>query len=248
MRLNATLLLTALLVTAGAWPTWGRVFYRRGHAERGYVAPERLGWAPAYRTRIRLNGGRGELDLLDNRASLQASLHQLHQAYETLGGQCFFYSSGYNAWGVVLVQGRVIRLFAFQLETDRQTLVMRLDQSEEDFLASQQVPQRHALESLPGHPGLRPTHLSADEGSGMALQVGRLNEVPDDVYAYYAEALDRDGWTAALPLPSHQREPSGFMLYARGREICLVRVQSSGQARETVLTLVYKKLDSKKVY
>lgn len=245
--MNRSALLLALLL-AVASGSEARVYQLRGHVHRGYVAPEQLGWAPAYRTRIRLNGGGGVVEMLESRDSLSVALAQLEEAYRLIGGRVFFYPAGTAAWGVVFAGDHVIRIFAFQAGSDRQTLFMRLDQSEKDFLASFEVPKKHALARVPGHPALRPTYVAVDEGTGLGMQVARVDETPDEVYFYYAQAMEKGGWAPALPLPSHRSEPSGFMLYTRGMELCLVSVQSSGQARESVLTLVHKKLDSGKVY
>jgi len=231
----------ALLVAGTVVPVSARVFVRRGYADRGYVAPEQLGWTAAYTTVVQLNGGSGQVEILESRADLDRTLGLMRDAYRRMGARCFIYPGDLAAWGLVFVQGRVIRFLAFAPLSGRQTLLLRLDQSEDDFLTSLHPPTDHALEDLPGYPGLRPVQCTVDEGTRTALQVAEVDAPPDEVHFRYAESMAAAGWTPALPLPSQQRDPSRFTLYLKGTELCLVSVRAGGGPRQAVLTLIRKR-------
>ena len=209
----------------------------RGDADpvRGVSAAEQ----PAYRTTLQLNGGSGDVDVRACPGSVSAVLERLTRSYREQGALAFHLAGEQLGWGVVLQNGRVIRLLAASAGQRQACLLFRFDQTDRNFSRSAEAAP--ALPpGLPAYPGSRVTRLMRNEATGTSVAFSTAVAGGPEVQRYFHRALSDAGWTGAL---GPRDEASG--VYLKGPELMCVTVLSAGIPGQCVITVLHRRLKAK---
>jgi len=223
----------AASVTASAW---GRVYYRWGSQPDQRLSADGLGWAVAHRSDLVVNGSAGGVEIMQSDRGVRASLAQLRAAYEMAGGHAAFHGNDDIGWGLALVDDRVVRILAFSLDGRPNALVVRREQSIEDFARSGKPERATPPPDFPVFPGSVPSYSASDPTTHTDITVSRTHAGSEDVRSYFDRELTSTGWTPALPTSTEAT------VYLRNHEICCLSVSSSGHANESVVILMRKRL------
>ncbi|TAN38327.1 MAG: hypothetical protein EPN23_02715 [Verrucomicrobia bacterium] len=196
-----------------------------------------VGEQAAYHTAMELNGAAAGMEVYGCAGSPSKVLERLIAAYQALGAQAFCVSGDKLGWGVVLLDGRVIRLLVADTGQHGMSTLFRLNQSEADFARSQQPPTAALPPSVPTFPGSQWTQTIRNETANSTVATATVTADPTAVLRYYAGAMPQAGWQPGLG--SHD-EISG--IYVRGRDLLLVAANSTGVRGRTVVILLHKRL------
>jgi|GEM_PF-1818785 len=235
---GAWVVLAALWLVAAALPAPALVF-SPGHGDSDPVRGLAPDAQPAYQATLQLNGGTGGVDVRVCPGSVAAVLERLIGAYREQGALAFCQSGDRLGWGVVLQNGRVIRLLAAQVGRRPSCLLFRFEQSEQNFTHSEN--ETPALPpGLPAYPGSRLTRLLRNADTGTSLAFSSATADPAEVLGYMQRALTDAGWTPAL---GARDETSG--VYLKGSELMCVTVNSAGKSGRCVITVLHRRLKAK---
>lgn len=214
-----------------------RVFESWGARSVDPVRAIMVGEQAAYHTTMAINGGAGALEVYACEGSPAQIFEKLIPAYQTLGGQAFCVSGEKLGWGIVLLDGRVIRLLVANTGRHNTSTLFRIEQSEADFLRSQQPPPAALPPDVPVYPGSRWTQAIHNDAANSTVATATVGADPNTVLRYYAEEMPRAGWQAGL---GPRDTVSG--IYLRGREMLVVSANSTGVRGQTVVILLHKQL------
>ncbi len=209
-----------------------RVFQRLGGR-----LPERLrdaGGTVAYESDVTINGGRGRLTVT---GFTQPAGEVARILRRVAGANASTLAAGGTLNTTVNSGGSVTRLLAFSLPTHGRTLVISIEQSENDYRLSRERPERAALAGLPVFADSTPRLFVRDDKTQMSLAVSDTTADADTVHRDIAAQLARQGWSATMPAA-----PAGAALrvYGRGAEICCVHVSPLQSAAGNAITLLHK--------
>jgi hypothetical protein len=213
------------------------VFERWGVRGHDPVRALMVGEQPAYTAPMKLNSGAGDMEVFMCEGSPAKILERLVGGYQALGAQVFCVSGPKLGWGLVLHDGKIIRLLVANTGQRNTSTVFRLEQSEAEFSRSQQVPARPLPGDVPVFPGSRWTQAIRNEAARSTVATATVGADANTVLRYYADVLPRAGW---LPGLGPRDQASG--LYMRGTELLLVNANSTGVRGQTVVILLHKKL------
>jgi hypothetical protein len=230
-----TALLALALLAPVAAPAL--IFERWGVRGHDPVRNLMIGEQPAYSAPMKLNNGAGEMEVFMCEGSPSKILERLVTAYQALGGQVFCVSGGKLGWGLVLLDGKLIRLLVANTGQRNSSTVFRIEQTESEFARSRQVPARPLPGDVPVFPGSRWTQAIRNEAARSTVATATVGADANTVLRYYADVLPRAGWVAGL---DPRDQASG--LYTRGAELLLVNANSTGVRGQTVVILLHKKL------
>lgn len=222
------------LLAAGAAP--GRVFWLRGGGPHGPTSAGQPGWDLASSARVRVNGGRGELETLGVSDSVAGAARMLDSAYQAAGGLTAAWTGDRAAWGIAAVGDEVVRWLAVRLSGPRACVVFRLTQSREDARASLRNPNGDLMTDMPAPPGTRPALFLADDDRGLRLDQARAPGHPDAVREWMASAMESAGWTPVTP--RDPREAPRAAGYRRGARTAWVLVGADPEGGARLLRLV----------
>jgi hypothetical protein len=230
-----------LLVLAVGWlvplTAPARVFERWGARSADPVRAIMVGNNAAYHTAMAINGGAGDLEVYACEGSPAQILEKLIPAYQAMGGQAFCVSGAKLGWGIVLLDGRAIRLLVANTGRHNTSTLFRLEQSEAELVRSQQTPVAPLPSDIPVYPGSRWTQTIHNDAANSTMATATVGAEPQSVMRYYAEEMPRAGWQAGL---GPRDTASG--IYLRGRELFLVSANSTGNRGQTVVILLHKHL------
>ena len=229
----------AFLGWAAAPPAGARVFLPGGSAgadPAAVVSPVEL---PAYRANLQLNGGAGVVEVRPCPGSVADALEKLMRSYRERGALAFCSAGKQLGWGVVLYEGRVIRLLATSAGRRNTCLLFRFDQAKQDFSRAAEAPPGLPPD-WPSYPGSRVTRWLRNEATGTSLVLAKVRAEIPEVQDFYFRALSGAGWAPAL---GPRDQTSG--VYLKGSEMMCVHVVSTGLPGQCVITLLHRRLKSK---
>jgi hypothetical protein len=229
---GAGLALLLVCATADA-----RVFWQFGRASgssRGALESGDPNWSRAYAAPLRINGGRAEVEVWGTPQSVDETMATLRQRLAGRGGQVYFAAGGELAWGIGVVDGRVLR-FLISAGPGRYSHVIQLVQDFADYRTSRTAPATAGLPDVPEMPEARVAQVLANEATGLTLATSRTAASPAAAQQQANALLAEAGWQLLMPAGIQ----SGF--YVRGRDLLAVSAVSAGRDGETVLTLAHKR-------
>ena len=228
--LLATLLLAPVAASARVFERWGA---RSDDPARALMVGEH----PAYTTTMKINGGACALEVYQVEGTPPQVLERLTAGYRALGAQVFCVSGAQLGWGMVLDGGRVVRLLVSNVGRHNTSMLFRMEQTEQEFARSQQVPAHPLPSEVPLYPGLRWTQAIENEATDSTTATATVGAVPAAVLRYYAETLPAAGWKPGLG----QRDQA-TSLFVRGSELLAVDANSTGVRGQTVVIFLHKRL------
>ncbi|MCX7590783.1 MAG: hypothetical protein N2255_04060 [Kiritimatiellae bacterium] len=222
-----------------------RVFYRwkAGHQSTKVLLD--AGARLAYEAEVTLNSGEGHLAVLSFDKSFEETLVVLRHVF----GTAVFSHSGDNMAVGTFLDDRVgIRMLVISPGDAVRTLVLKLEQSPNEFLASARAPAKHLLVSVPEYPGGIPVFSATDHNTATSVAVTRVFGGTDSVRQTYEMQLLREGWKHALAgadegdaLRAALVRGQSVSVYLRGNELCCLLVQSARATGESYITVLHKK-------
>lgn len=210
-----------------------RVYWLRGERSHGATSAGQPGWNRAYTTRLRINQGGGDLEVLGVSLPAPEAERTLVEAYRAMGADVWALHGAAIGWGIAVDGNRIVRWLIFSVGAPRECIVVRLTQSREEFLASARPPRGEPIPSLPPAPVVDTTLFVADEASRAAVQLGRSSLPVSAVARRLADDLVQAGWQPAVP-PDPDSPP---LLFRRGRELCAVLASPREEGGSTVVRL-----------
>ena len=213
------------------------VFERWGTRGNDPVRALMVGEHPAYTTAMKLNGGAGQLETYQVEGTPPQVLERLTAGYRALGVQIFCVSGPKLGWGLVLDDGRVVRLLVADMGQHNTCMLFRMEQTEQEFARSQQTPVQPLPADVPVFPGTRWTQSIENDAARSTTATATVGADPGAVLRYYAEALPQAGWTPGL---GPRDQASG--IYMRGTEMLVVNANSTGVRGQTVVIFLHKRL------
>lgn len=229
-------LLATLLLAPDTAPA--RVFESWGARSSDPVRALMVGEHPAYTTAMKLNGGAGTLEAYQVEGTPPQVLERLTAGYRALGAQVFCVSGAQLGWGVVLYEGRVIRLLVTNMGQHSTCMLFRIEQTEAEFARSQGTPPAPLPPGVPLYPGTRWTQSIENESANSTTATATVGADPTAVLRYYAEALPAAGWQPGL---GPRDQATG--LYVRGSELLVVNANSTGVRGQTMVIFLHKRLN-----
>ncbi|MBP7275868.1 MAG: hypothetical protein KBA51_06675 [Kiritimatiellae bacterium] len=233
-RNRAAGVLALALLAAGA--ASGRVFWQHGGRSHGPTSAGQPGWALASSARVRVNGGRGELETLGVSDSVAGAARMLDAAYSSAGGVTAAWAGGGAAWGLAAVGDEVVRWLAVRLSGPRECVVFRLTQSRADARASLGEPPADRFPEMPAPPDTKPVMFLADDDRGWRLEHARAAGDADEVREWMASAMESAGWIPVTP--RDPREAPRLAGYRRGAQTAWVLVGSDPEGGARLLRMV----------
>ena len=152
------LVLGAAVGLAG-FPASARVYQLLGPALHGSTTAGQPGWPLAYRAAVRLNGGRGYLEVLGCQFDAREAARQLYYVYAGGGAVCLR-PGRLLTWGLARAGDHIVRLLVLDVGRAAECVVVRLVQTRDEFRRSAQPPEDSALPDLPDLPGARRDQLA----------------------------------------------------------------------------------------
>lgn len=226
----------ALATVLTAPPAGARVFWQLGGAgsARGVVEAGEADWNRAYTAPLRINGGRADINVWGTPQSVEETLAALRQRVQQRGGQIYFAAGPELAWGLGVVDGRVLR-FVVSAGPGRTSHVMELVQDFADYRASRNAPARAGLPDVPELPEARLSQVLANEATGLTLASSHSALPPAAAQQQANAVLAGAGWHLLMPAGGQAG------VYVRGRDLLVVSAVSAGRDGETVVTLAHKR-------
>jgi hypothetical protein len=226
----------ALAATLTGGPAGARVFWQLGSAgsARGAVEAGEANWNRAYTAPLRINGGRADINVWGTPQSVEETLAALRLRVQQRGGKIYFAAGSELAWGVGVLEGRVLR-FVVSAGPGRTSHVMELVQDFEEYRASRNAPARAGLPDVPELPEARVSQVLANEATGLTLASSHSALPPTAAQQQANAVLAGAGWQLLMPAGGQAG------VYVRGRDLLVVSAVSAGREGETVVTLAHKR-------
>lgn len=236
MRRLHPLLCAAVIAMTMAGGAFARVSWLQPGFSHGPVSAGQPGWDLAYKSSVRINGGRGELETLGVNVNVATAAQALQRAYSDRGGAAAAWAGGRAAWGIASVGGSVVRWLAVQTASPRACIVFRLTQSREDAQASLLPVRRHQIEDLPALPEAQPSMFLADDDQGWNLEYSTAPGDPADVGGRMDSAMASQGWLSVTPRSN--RGDTTVCGYRRGGRTAWIHVSPDPKGGVRVLRMV----------
>jgi hypothetical protein len=214
-----------------------RIFFRWGAREDSTRALTEAGGRLAYQSKVRINNGAGELSVFGFEAAIEDVARDLRRLY---GLPPTAFAGGSFATADATTDGRHLRLILLQPGSRVQTLLLRIEQSAEDYRASARPPQEHHLADVPPFPGSAPTFFMLDAGTSTAIAIASTTAAAGEIQAFYRSRLAAEGWQPALP-GTGAPPAGGAVVYLRGPEICCCYADTGRDGHTTRITLLHKR-------
>ncbi len=231
-------LICLLGLSLAVGPAAGRVFWRRAAAGPA-VLDSLPGWRPVYRAGVRINGRPGILHVAACDISRAAAVEQLCGAWR--GGAPEFRHGAGISTGAARSAGRVSRFLLLEMPDAATTLVLVMEQKEEDYHASLNTPDAAGWAGLPAYPGSTPRLRVENTDTGAGLEILKAGASPAAAAGFYRQALAERGFRTLLPEPEGERNYD-FLIYGNGRALCCVLVREDGAPARSAIALLYKNL------
>lgn len=248
MKRYWTCAICGLAILAADRPGLGRVFRTSRTAGIGPAVFETTaGWKRLHQTPMRINGGRGELEVFGCDEPLAAVMSKLKRAYGTEGSAADFKQTDTMGWALIHDGESVTRILVLDTLPTAQSMLFVLNQSRAEYEKSLSAPAEHQLTELPVFPGSVAQSYIEAEATRTRLEVSVAAAPAAAVSAFFDSALAQSGWQPMPPgLPPGQPEAAAgagqFAIYQKGPEICCILAQASAQSAESTITMLHKRL------
>ena len=233
--LRRGILALAFLVLLAAPRADARVFWLEPGGDGLLAGAPAGGMRRAYATSLRLNEGRGSLEVWGVDRDLRGVEQLLRERAAALGGACFVGGRGEMRWGVAVADGRVHRVLALAAQGNY-ALVYQLSQTFAEYQASLRPPESVPLEGVPSYPGGTASSFLANEKSGLAVAALRAPAAALEARVLYRGLLLEAGW---------QRLAAGggdAAIFVRGQDCLVVSIKSAGAEGGALITLLHRRL------
>jgi hypothetical protein len=209
-----------MLVLAGGLGT-AQVFWRRPGILPG-------DWTRGYRAPVRLQEGRGEMELFAVEGSLAQIEHDLRQKH---GEDLAWMPGQHVAWAVALSGGELHR-YLIQPQPDLSGFwVVSMRQRISEAGRPGVPPESHQLRELPAFPQSQPSFFTHNRDTGTALEVSVTFAPPESVIHQLDAALQSDGWT---PAPTNV---GGMRMYFRRDHLAILSANRDNEGTTRVVRL-----------
>lgn len=234
-RKDTALVCLALLLAAAT--CHARVFLRWGAASQSTRALRELGGKIVYEAPVTINGGHGDLVIFNFDRSPGELMPRMRSIF---GLKNFGFAGGNTAVANVRSSAIVIRLIALRLNNPGQTLVFKVEQSEDEYKSSQSPPEDHPTTPIPPYPGSKPEFYVRDGNTEASLAISTADSAPGTVRDFFRARLTASGWTPALApaqADRHLLRDQSMSVYLKDRQMCCVMVTAevAGTSRITLL-------------
>ena len=208
------------LVLAGGLGT-GQVFWRRPRAVPG-------DWVRGIQAPVRLQEGRGEMELFAVEGSLTDIEHDLRGRH---GDDLAWMPGEHVAWAAAMSGGELHR-YLIQPQPDLSGFwVVSMRQRVSEAGRPGIPPENHQLRELPAFPQSQPSFFTRNEDSRMALEVSVTFAPPESVIEQLDAALQGDGWT---PAPTNL---GGMRMYFRREHLAILSANRDKEGTTRVVRL-----------
>ena len=224
-------------------PSQARVFQRSGSGGDILASLNSSGGSVAYKSEVTINGGTGQLTVMGFKSPFPAVLQTLRRA---TGIQELAAGKGHHLHAIVKTNKGVLRLLAFHLAGNNQTIVVAVEQSRAEFRASERAPRRNVSESLPSsYPNSSARFFMQDAETGTSVAVFDTKATVGAVEAHLVGNLRGKGWNPALPPTSGRKSGTSFTVFMKGLDVCCAYVGPSSEGRGNIITILHKKQNVK---
>lgn len=235
---HAQLAALTLLVLGVASLAIARVYQRSPAVSSVDGLAHTLGAYRAYDSEVRINEGAGHVTVLSARGGLDHVVRQIRRSLRLDVDSLRI--GDMSARARLERGGHVIRIMILQPRIDVDCLVIILDQSRSDFMASSSAPRAHMLKQVPSYAGSRPTLYMKDQRTSLSLESSVTPAEPTTVHDSLRAALESDGWRPAIQGTESEIHTAGLQIYHRGIDICAVFVQRDRRDAESTITILHK--------
>lgn len=184
-------------------------------------------WQRMYRSPLRLQNSKGELELyhsVDSLRLIEISLRNRH------GSDLAWVAGEVMAWAMAIQDGWLTRYLVqplpgggFWIAQYRQPLRSAGTPGE--------LPNRHQLKELPVLPQSEPSFYSYDEGNRLSVEISTSNATPEAALETLSQMVESDGWT---PSPVNT---GGFQVFVRGEKVAFLAAQRGKDGITRILRL-----------
>ncbi len=222
-----------------ASPAPARVYQLLGPALHGATTADQPGWPLAYRAAVRLNGGRGDLEVLGCQFDAREAARQLRAVYGARGA-VWLRPGRWLTWGLARVDDRVVRLLVLDVGRAAECVVVRLVQTRDEFLRSGRPAAESALPDLPDLPGALREWSAADDSRRLAVEVSRAGAAdPGQAQRELDEAWVGAGWVPVLP-PDPNGGPRAAQVFMRDGVLAAAQVTPAPDGRGVTIVRLRK--------
>ena len=138
------------------------------------------------------------------------------------------------AFGFLKDGDTVLRMVILQLTAESTTLVVKIEQSVDDYEKSLQPPDKHLLQNLPEFPGSTPLFYARNRDTDLQLATASTPSIAQDVHAFYSDTLTADDWQEPL------QESSSLQFFIKGSGVSMVLVSERTRSSKSTITLLHK--------
>lgn len=236
IRLLFLSLIAAMVL--GTIPASARVYWNLGHGKTAGVLSADPAWARAYATMLKLNGGRGGLEVWSAHLSMEETVAAIRAKVQRDGGAIWVTGNDEMAWAIGASGDRVFRFLITAGQGPRSCLVFQLSQSYDEFRTSLVPPREHLLTAAPAYPNSEPLSFLGSEATGLELATNESGSAPPEIQRFYATQMTDAGWSPVF------QPGKGADIYVKDREVVIVSAQSSGDGGGSVFMVLHKSLSS----
>jgi hypothetical protein len=189
-----------------------------------------------YRTVMRLNGGKAEVNVVSCREGLEG----VRQSVLAGQGMATRFAAGESLGiGEIAGMGRNVRLLAIAPgDADTDGMVVTVERAQESTSSRQPLPLKHELLEMPLIPGGQVTGFMKNEDTRVSWETVTAPASPAQIAAYYETNLKQAGWTPVSP--SRPSDEGGMLFFVKEGDLCCVRVRRLDSDGETQVALLHK--------
>jgi hypothetical protein len=219
----------ALCLITGTTPA--RVSFSWGTASQSNKALTSLGGTSVYKSSLNLNGADAALSVFSFNSFADDLVREFTTIYPTA---LFSFNGGSMAFGLVQDDKTVLRLILLQLSSESQTLVVKIEQSEDAYKKSVKPPQTHMIREMPEFPGSTPTFYARNKDTDIQLASSSTRASKQEVEAFYESRLAAKGWRKPL------QQTSSLNLFIKGSTVCMLMASEPDRTGTSNITLLHK--------
>lgn len=224
------ILLSAGLLLCSSLVATAKVFQRSDRTALTAKAMEARGGKQIYQSALQINGGKANLSVF----SFEKDSATVAGDLKTAAGSGLDFS-GAMGMATVKKDGVVTCILVIALDPRNLTIVFKIDQSEDEYAASNK-PVQQEIKDLPPYPGSTPVFFAKDENTSTTLGISTADITPTEAYAHYGKSLLAGGWKQLPPTSA----AAGMMIYARTDSICCIQAERSEGSNICRITVLHK--------
>lgn len=215
-----------LMLVLGLCAVQAKVFRTIGTVE-GRLNTVGLPWEFAYQTKMDVNGQENDLHVYAARFN-EPVVDQLKHQFERQGAKVTISETNDGAQGLARWDDREARILVLAPPSQPNQMVFL-------FYPEPGKAQAPARLPIPEYPGALAKKTVTNQGTGSICATMDTEDPPEQVLAYYAEALSADGWRAVLPTGSGSTR---MAMYQKRERICTVLASHRREGPNRVTLLV----------